>query len=505
MALDKTEYPPPTPIAYDSQEAFDALGPGYATTPSRTNPKESVYTKEDTDDILGLLGYIDESTQSLDLNTLDEASNDTSLFPPTRETPDEVIAGKVAVEEEVKAAADLKAKKDAREADEAKSNIVRLSRKPGTSGTLVGVFSPYPMATEQRHNPTTPPNHEGKDTMARMFIKTSTEYRDKKMERASSESDRSVFKTILGSNKASDGTGVGYMDFLLQSANHSFSEKVQVTETLEDNYVAYFFGKSAPTWTYQGTVLNTKQDNWAAQLRFIFNRLARGTMLARSGHILRLKYDNMIVTGAMTSLQWSLQAGQETYCPFSFSLLVKDVQRYGEVWGEATELPTLSAFHDSKLRANRVGAPVHGTKSMDLKSRSGVKASYYTNTYFTVKPGGDMQRLADRVALTHAEAKSARDSGKDVYKVWASTTDSSDTGTKKFMTKDEEALASAQRKRDNAARKDAAAKRVEAKRRETQFKKELQEAIDAENKTHRIYGINPSDLLGMPTMGGAQA
>lgn len=72
--------------------------------------------------------------------------------------------------------------------------------------------------------------------------------------------------------------------------------------------------------------MNTYQDDWTMRMFRIFRDLGRGTQLARRGQILRLKYDSMIVTGAMTNFRWSLTAGQETYCPFGFSLLVKSIQ-----------------------------------------------------------------------------------------------------------------------------------------------------------------------------------
>ena len=57
----------------------------------------------------------------------------------------------------------------------------------------------------------------------------------------------------------------------------------------------------------------------------IFRDLAWGTQLARRDLILRLKYDSMIVSGAMTNFQWSTVAGRETYSPFAFNLLVKSI------------------------------------------------------------------------------------------------------------------------------------------------------------------------------------
>ena len=94
----------------------------------------------------------------------------------------------------------------------------------------------------------------------------------------------------------------------------------------------------------------------------------------------------MIVTGAMTNINWSLTAGQETHCPFSFNLLVKDVQRYGDIWGTSTEIPSLNTFHDDKLTTGVLaGSDVRGSISRSVFSPRGKqlkKAPEYTNTYY---------------------------------------------------------------------------------------------------------------------------
>jgi hypothetical protein len=126
--------------------------------------------------------------------------------------------------------------------------------------------------------------------------------------------------------------GNGYIDFLLQSANHHFEEKVQVSEVLSDNYVAFFFGHQAPIFRYQGMLMNTYQDDWTMRMFRIFRDLGRGTQLARRGQIMSLRYDSMIVVGAMRNLAWSTSATMEMASPFSFDFLVKNVHIiYGNV------------------------------------------------------------------------------------------------------------------------------------------------------------------------------
>ena len=157
-----------------------------------------------------------------------------------------------------------------------------------------------------------------------MFIKVDPDLYKSFLTSINDLDTRKVAK-VLGGDDINKG-GHGYIDFLLQNATHSFSEKVQVSETLSDSYVAFFFGHSPPVFQYSGTVLNTYQDDWTMLMFRIFRDLARGTQMARRNLILRLKYDSMIVSGVMTEFQWILTAGAEMSVPFSFSLLVKDIQ-----------------------------------------------------------------------------------------------------------------------------------------------------------------------------------
>jgi hypothetical protein len=90
--------------------------------------------------------------------------------------------------------------------------------------------------------------------------------------------------------------------------------------------VAFFFGQRAPIFSYQGTLINSYQDDWAMRMFRIFRDLGRGTQLARRGFLLRIRYDSMIVSGAMLNFNWTLNADMQVACPFSFNLLVKNIQ-----------------------------------------------------------------------------------------------------------------------------------------------------------------------------------
>ena len=193
----------------------------------------------------------------------------------------------------------------------------------GRPTDALGVFAAQPFMSPKyaRHRPNR--NHEYEDTMARMFIKVAPDLYEKFLA-SLDDADTRQIATVLAGDDNTQG-GHGYIDFLLQSANHGFEEKFQITETLSDSYVAFFFGHAPPIFQYQGILLNTYQDDWTMRMFRIFRDLGRGTQLAKRNLVLRLKYDSMIVTGAMTNFNWSLTAGQQTANSFAFNLLVKSI------------------------------------------------------------------------------------------------------------------------------------------------------------------------------------
>lgn len=198
-----------------------------------------------------------------------------------------------------------------------------LNIATGRDSRAKGVHSCFPMATAKSARWIQGRHHENEDTMARMFIKVPPKTYEKFIASLSDPDTQMIARYLTGDDVKQGGTG--YLDFFLAAANHQFSEKYQVTEVLSDNYVAFFFGHAAPIFQYQGYLMNTYQDDWTMRMFRIFRDLGRGTQLAKRGQLLRLRYDSMIVSGAMTDFRWTLTAGQETYCEFSFGLLVKSV------------------------------------------------------------------------------------------------------------------------------------------------------------------------------------
>jgi hypothetical protein len=117
----------------------------------------------------------------------------------------------------------------------------------------------------------------------------------------------------------------GYLDFLIQNVQMSHQEKLQVSETLADNYVAYAFGQAPPVWNFAGSLINSVQDDQASNMFRIYTEILRATQLARRQKSLSLSFDSYVVNGVMMNMTMSLNAANELVVPFSFQLLVKRV------------------------------------------------------------------------------------------------------------------------------------------------------------------------------------
>lgn len=194
----------------------------------------------------------------------------------------------------------------------------------GRDPNALGVHSSYPFMTPKYALHRYRQRHEYEDTMARMFIQVPPDVYQSFLDSLQDEETKKIAQVMTGDNVNKGGKG--YLDFFLSRAVHDFNEKVQIVETLSDSYVAFFFGHSAPIFQYQGYLMNTFQDDWTMRMYRIFKDLARGTQLARRKFVLRLRYDSMIVNGAMLNLHWENNADIQVACPFSFGLLVKSVQ-----------------------------------------------------------------------------------------------------------------------------------------------------------------------------------
>lgn len=192
-----------------------------------------------------------------------------------------------------------------------------------------GVFGEFPGATPKYAKNNGRIDDDFRNTMAKLFLPV-PKY-DASFFNTFDDPDTKKLARVIGGtvNTSNSGGqtagGPGYIDFLLQNVQHNLQERSQIVELLADEHVAYFFGQGANVFNYSGTLLNTKQDDQALNMFRLYRDMLRGSKLASRGTLVSIKYNDLVVSGAIMNLQFSMSAEMEMAVPFSFSLLVKQI------------------------------------------------------------------------------------------------------------------------------------------------------------------------------------
>lgn len=181
--------------------------------------------------------------------------------------------------------------------------------------------------------------------------------------------------SVANSTQAPLGS-YGYIDFLMQSANHSVREVISVEETLDDLYAGYSFGQSPPVFQYSAVFLNNKQDQQAHKMFLIYRELLRAHALAHHRMLAYVIYDGYMASGYLQDFSWALRSDDESFVSGQFSLLVKGFKLLDEAavrqaktfaagTTEITVQPTSTAFSNSRASAAVVSAPTAVSVEVD--------------------------------------------------------------------------------------------------------------------------------------------
>lgn len=205
--------------------------------------------------------------------------------------------------------------------------------------TRRGVHAAYPATTPKY---STSNGEASLNTMARLLIplENSKAYSSFLASFSSAEA-RTLAKSLA--TYSTKRQAMGYLDFLLMSAQEGWQEKVQIVDVLSDNYVAYFFGSQPPVFNYTGALMNSKQDDWRAAFTILYNDIIRGTQLARRQRSVTLAYDRMAVTGALLAFNQTLTAEMQLASQFQFQLLVKRIDVYRTILSRPTAVSNTPA------------------------------------------------------------------------------------------------------------------------------------------------------------------
>ena len=202
----------------------------------------------------------------------------------------------------------------------------------------LGQFGKYPGATPKYALNRGPRDNEYRETMARLFIQMTEQERTLFVDSVPQET-QALAKVLCGVGSAGSG-GTGFVDFILTQAVEALQEKIQIVETLSDNFVLYTFGQQAPQFQYSGYLYNTYQDDQRVWLMRLYRDILRSTQLARRRKLVRLRYDSVIVSGVLVNLQESITGDAVDHAQFSFTLVPMEYTIYTPAIGNPTRLRT---------------------------------------------------------------------------------------------------------------------------------------------------------------------
>jgi len=222
----------------------------------------------------------------------------------------------------------------------------------------MGVFAKNPGGTPKYAINEGQRDAEYRETMARLFIQMSEKERESFVQSVPPET-RPLAQVLCGVGTGATG-GTGFVDFILNQAIEPFQEKVQVVETLSDNFVIYTFGQAAPTFQYSGVLYNTYQDDQRVWMTRLYRDILRATQLARRRKLVRIRYDSVIVSGVFTGMQQSVSGEAADYASFSLTMIPTQYVIFSPEVGVATKLET--AFTTGAEYALSTVEPVDLTK-----------------------------------------------------------------------------------------------------------------------------------------------
>jgi len=131
---------------------------------------------------------------------------------------------------------------------------------------------------------------------------------------------------VFGRNKANAKSGdvelvPPFSKFILESMQEGHSERAQIIETFGTFYV-FMFGERPPTYSFSGTLINTKDINWRTDFQFYYDNYLRGTKCVENSAHLVMTYGGRQIEGFMLNFQTQTDSSLEAGVKVSFQVVV---------------------------------------------------------------------------------------------------------------------------------------------------------------------------------------
>lgn len=112
-----------------------------------------------------------------------------------------------------------------------------------------------------------------------------------------------------------------YSKFFLENYSEGHAERSQIVETFGEAYV-FFFGERPAIYTFNGTLLNTKDINWKEDFMFYYKNFLRGTKAVEYKAKVLLTYGLNQIEGYVMGINTGANAQSEKGVQMSFQMLV---------------------------------------------------------------------------------------------------------------------------------------------------------------------------------------
>jgi len=163
----------------------------------------------------------------------------------------------------------------------------------------------------------------------------------------------------------SDKATEGFTKFFLTGVNVSHSEKTQILTTFGDNEVVYYFGKQPTIFNFSGILFDSIESDWFTKFLTLYQRVLRGTELARNFALVELTLPNMKLIGTISGLTHQQESSRDTDISFTMQFIAKEVEPLPMEMPKGTASNMVGTLVDFK--ANRSGV---GSWGMSLSSGS---------------------------------------------------------------------------------------------------------------------------------------
>lgn len=141
-----------------------------------------------------------------------------------------------------------------------------------------------------------------------------------------------------------------YTKFILEGSQEGYQERHQVIETFSDFYV-FFYGQRPSIFTFNGTLINSKNINWVADFTFYYENFLRGTKCAENNARIILTYGGRQIEGYMLACNTQTNATTEAGVPMSFQFLLTRKNNVGYSDDFATAIANGTTVEDTDLKA----------------------------------------------------------------------------------------------------------------------------------------------------------